>query len=271
MGSIVGSIVGSVASSVIGGAMSSKASKSAAQTQANTAEQQMQLQKEIFDIQNEQQAPYRAAGYNALNLIGSLTPGQYTQYDEQGNPIGTATGSGYLTRQFTNQDLNANLAPNYAFQLGQGQAALGNQLNVGGGLVSGNTLKAMQDYTQNYAGNAYQNAFANYQGQRTDIYNTLASIAGIGQKSVNQSGINATNYGTNVANLATGSAAAQAAGTVGAANAWSGAANNIGNMFTLGNILNPTSGGGGYYAGSSAYAPGYSSLANAPYPNFNVA
>jgi hypothetical protein len=272
MGSVVGSIVGSVASSVIGGAISSKASKQAANVQAQTAADQMALQKQIFDIQNEQQAPYRSAGYNSLNLIGSLLPGQYTQYDAQGNPIGTATGSGYLTRQFTNEDLNTNLAPNYAWQLGQGTEMVRNLANSSGGLISGNTLKSLEDYTQNFAGNAYQNAFNNYQSQRGDIYNTLASIAGIGQKSVSQSNANAGNYGTNVANLATGGAAAQAGGIVGSANAWSGAANNIGNMFTLGNILNtPTAGGGGYFAGSPAYSPGYSSLANAQYPNFSVA
>ena len=273
MGSVVGSIVGSVASSVIGGAMSSKASKSAANQQAQTAQQQMELQKQIFDTQNAQLAPQRAAGYTALNQIGALLPGQYTQYDSEGNPIGTATGTGYLTNQFTNQDLNANLAPNYAWQLGQGQAALGNQLNVGGGLVSGNTLKAMQDYSQNFAGNAYQQAFANYQTQRGNIYNTLASIAGIGQSAQNASNTLATNYGTNTANLATGAAAAQAAGTVGSANAWAQGLGGAANQLQLYNFLNPgqTSAGGGYSPQVNAYTPGYSSLAQAQYPNFTVA
>jgi len=134
MGSIVGSVVGSVASSVIGGAFSSKASKQAAQVQADAATRQAELQKEIFDIQNAQQAPYRAQGYSALNQIGSMLPGTYQQYDAEGNPIGTGIGSGYLTQQFTNRDLNANLAPNYQFQLEQGLGATRNLANVGGGL-----------------------------------------------------------------------------------------------------------------------------------------
>ena len=45
------------------------------------------------------------------------------------------------------------------------------------------------------------------------------------------------NYGTNVANLATGGAAAEAAGRVGAANAISGGIQNAGNMFALSRIL----------------------------------
>lgn len=227
----------SVGGSLIGGAMQSDAAQSAADTQAATAANQMELQKQIFNIQNAQQSPYRAAGYSTLNRLGSMLPGTYTQYDAQGNPIGTATGTDYLTRQFTNQDLNANLAPNYAFQLEQGRQATQNAANATGGLVGGNALKAIQDYSQNFAGNAYQQAFNNYQTQRGNIYNTLASMAGLGQAANQQSNTLATNYGTNVANLATGAAAAQAAGQVGSANAISNALGNAGNMFTLSRIL----------------------------------
>jgi len=224
-----------IGSSLIG----ANAAQNAAQIQAAAAQGQQALQGQIFNTQNQQLAPARATGYGALNQIGQLGSGQFTQFDASGNPIGTGVGSGYLTNQFSNQDLNANLAPNYAFQLQQGQQALANQQNAAGGLVSGNTLKAMQDYTQNFAGNAYQNAFANYQGQRTNIYNTLASIAGLGQTAQSQSNTLATNYGTNTANLATGAAAAQAAGTVGAANAYSSGAQNIGNAYLLSSLLGP--------------------------------
>ena len=273
-GGIGGALIGAGAS-LIGSSMSASAAKKAASQQTAAANQANALQQQIFETQNAQLAPQRAAGYSALNQIGALLPGQYTQYDAEGNPIGTATGTGYLTRQFTNEDLNAALAPNYAFQLGQGQQALQNQLNVGGGLVGGNTLKAIQDYSQNFAGNAYQQAFANYQTQRGNIYNTLASIAGIGQSAQNASNTLATNYGTNAANLITGAGAAQAAGTVGAANAYSQGLGGAANQYQLYNFLNssqqqPTA-VGGYSAQTSPYVPGYSSLANAPYPNFSVA
>ncbi|CAB5212671.1 hypothetical protein UFOVP194_40 [uncultured Caudovirales phage] len=231
----------SVGGSLLSGAMGADAASSAADTQAATARDQMALQKQIFDVQNAQQAPYRAAGYNALNKISEFLPGTYNQYDANGNIVGTGTGSDYLTRQFTNADLTSNLAPNYAWQLDQGQRANNAAANVGGGALSGNTLKSLQDYTQNYAGGAYQNALTNFSNQRKDIYNTLAGIAGIGQTANTASNTLATNYGTNTANLATGAAAAQAAGGVGAANAWSGAINNATNMYGLSNIL----GGGG--------------------------
>ena len=67
------------------------------------------------------------------------------------------------------KDLNANIAPNYAFMLGQGQQANLMGSNALGGAVGGNAAKALQDYTQNFAANAYQNAFNNFQTQRGNI------------------------------------------------------------------------------------------------------
>jgi hypothetical protein len=256
MSAIAAAIVGgAVVSSVVG----ANAAEDAANTQAAAADRQAAQQKEIFDIQNKQLAPYRGAGYTALNTIGSFLPGQYQQYDAEGKPIGTATGTGYLTKEFTNLDLNQYLAPNYAFQLEQGQGATRNALNATGGLIGGNALKGIQDYTQNFAGNAYQNAFANFQGQRGNIYNTLAGIAGIGQTGQTATNAAVQNYGTNVANLGVGAANAQAAGTVGAANAISGGIQNAGNMFMfnrmlgggtgLGNVGATGASGGGAYTG----------------------
>ena len=224
---------GNLGSSLI----NANAAQNAANIQAQAAQGQQQLQAAIFNQQNAQLAPGRAAGYSALNQIGALGSGPYTQFDASGNPVGTAYGSGYLQHQFNAQDLNANLAPNYEFQLQQGQKATNAANNATGGLIGGNALQGLQNYTQNFAQNSYQNAFTNYQNQRTGIYNTLASIAGLGQTAQSQSNQLATNYGTNTANLATGAAAAQAAGLVGSANAYSGGLQNIGNTYLLSSLL----------------------------------
>ena len=234
----------SIGSNLIGGAMQSGAASDAAAAQAQAAAQQIALQKYIFDTQNKQSAPQRGLGYSGVNAINSFLGGKYQTYDAQGNPVVDKdgnpvmqTGTDYLTHQFNAQDLNANLAPNYAWQLGQGQQATNAASNAIGGLVGGNAQKALQDYTQNFAGNAYQQAFSNYNTQRGNIYNTLASIAGIGQSAQNATNAAAQNYGTNVANLATGAAAAQGAGMVGSANAWSSALGNAGNTYSLSKIL----------------------------------
>lgn len=253
----------SIGSNIIGGAMQSGAASDAAQMQADAAANQIALQKQIFDTQNKQLAPQRGLGYSGVNAISSLLGGQYQTYDAQGNPVVDKdgnpvmqTGTDYLTHQFNAQDLNANLAPNYQWQLGQGQQAINAQNNATGGLVGGNAQKALQDYTQNFAGNAYQNAFSNYNTQRGNIYNTLASIAGIGQSAQNATNTAASNYGTNVGNLATGAAAAQGAGAVGSANAWSGALGNAGNIYSLSNILG--SGNQTFGSGTSNAAGGIS-------------
>ena len=254
----MGGIVGSIAGGLVSGLMSSDAASNAADVQANTAAQQMALQKQIFDTQNAQLAPQRGLGYTGgVNQISALLPGSYTKYDAKGNPVGTATGQDYLTHQFNAQDLNANLAPNYQWQLGQGQQATNAASNATGGLVGGNAQKALQDYTQNFAGNAYQQAFNNYGTQRSNIYNTLASIAGIGQSAQNATNTVASNYGTNVGNLATGSAAAQGAGMVGSANALGGAFQNAGNMYSLGQILGNNGGSNGTINMYSGSVPSY--------------
>ena len=253
MGGIVGSIAGGLVSGLMGSSAASDAADAQAQAAANAQAQQLAM----FNTQNAQLAPQRATGYGGLNAINAMLPGTSQTYDAQGNPTGTQTGSGYLTKQFdtykpfTNADLNANLAPNYAFQLGQGQQALNAQQNSLGGLVGGNSLKAMQDYSQNFAGNAYQNALNNYmaqqqttfnqnQTQRGNIYNTLAGIAGLGQAAQNTTANLASNTTNAMGQLGVGAANAQAAGTIGSANAIGGALQNAGNMYSLGNILNPS-------------------------------
>ena len=231
-----------VGSNVVSGILGSNASQNAAQLQSNAANNATANQLAMFNTINNQNAPGRATGYNALNQIGALNNGQYTQYDANGNPIGTATGSGYLTNQFNNQDLNANLAPNYAFQLQQGQNATNQANNATGGMVSGNALKGLQDYTQGAAGSAYQQAFNNYTAQRTGIYNTLASIAGLGQTANAQSAQAGTNYANAASQLGVGSAAAQAAGQIGSTQALTGGITGASNGYLLSQLLSPNTG-----------------------------
>jgi hypothetical protein len=245
-----------IGSAVIGGVSASNA----ADAQADAAAAGQKQQQRMFDQQNKQLAPQRAAGYNALNQIGAMLPGESQKYDAQGNPIGTQTGSGYFTNQFSNEDLNAQLSPNYAFQLGQGQQANRYANNATGGLVGGNAMRSLQDYTQDYAGNAYQKAFENYQGQRTNIYNTLAGIAGLGQTANQTSAGLSANTANAISSLGVGAANAQAAGTIGTANAITGGIQGLGNMNYLNNIMNS----GANTAGSVISNPsmGYGSSSN---------
>jgi hypothetical protein len=216
---------GSIVSGV-GSALGAGAAYAGSQMQADAAKQAAANQLSMFNTINQQFAPQRGAGYQSLNQIRSMLPGQYTRYDESGKPMGMETGTDYLTRQFTPQDLQAGLAPNYQFMLGQGQQAQQRAANVGGGLIGGNALRGLQDYTQNYAQNAYQNAFQNFNQQRTGIYNTLAGIAGLGQQAQNTSAQAGQAATTAAGQLGVGAAAAQAAGLTGASNALAGGLQN---------------------------------------------
>ena len=242
-GSLTGSAIGDLAlisgGTGLGSALiTADAAQKAADVQSAAAKDATALQGQMFNTINQQQTPYRTAGYNALNQLGGLGSGAYQMYDATGKPTTTGTGTGYLTHQFGPADLQAGLAPNYDFMLQQGQMANQRAANVGGGALGGNALQGLNKYTQDYAGNAYQNAFTNYQNQRNNIYNTLAGIAGIGQ-----TGQTATNTaGTNLANaqssLGVGSAAAQAAGQIGTASAYGNALGSLGSGLTLATLLN---------------------------------
>ena len=94
-GSLIGKIsptsaltAANIGSSLLG----ANAAQNAAKIQAAAAQGQQQLQGQIFNTQNQQLAPARATGYGALNQIGQLGSGQYTQFDASGNPIGTGVG-----------------------------------------------------------------------------------------------------------------------------------------------------------------------------------
>jgi hypothetical protein len=204
-----------IGSSLIG----ANAAQNAANTQANAAKAgQQQLQQNFQNI-SPLFNPYVQTGQTGIDLLN--------------------TNINNLTQPFTNQSLNQNLAPNYAFQLQQGQGAVNAQNNATGGLIGGNALKGLEDYTQSTAQNAYQNAFNNYQTGQSNIFNRLSSIAGIGQNAVTGLSNLATGNATNISNLGVGAANAQAAGQVGSANAISGGLTGAAQNNFLASLLNP--------------------------------
>jgi hypothetical protein len=129
--------------------------------------------------------------------------GYQQKYQDVGNEgaQGLIDNQDYLTKQFGTADLYSGLAPNYQFMLGQGQMANQRAGNMSGGALGGNALQGLQKYTQDYAGNAYQQAFNNFQGQRQNIYNTLSGMANIGTTSAGQLTNLGNTYGSNMGSL----------------------------------------------------------------------
>ena len=225
MSFVTAAIIGGGAT-LAAGYMGSQAAKSAASKQADAARYAAQLQQEQFNLTNEQQRPYREAGYSALSDITGMKP--------------------YLTQQYTPEDFAQGLDPGYQFRLQQGQEATNRMANMGGGMLSGNALRGAQDYTQGLASQEYGNAFNRFQTQRSNIYNTLAGIAGLGQTSLGQTTTAGTtaagNIGANIANAG----AAQAGGIVGSANALGGGLTGAGQNYMLSQILAPKPSGINY-------------------------
>lgn len=218
--------------------MQSQATKSAASQYANAAQQGLNYSEGIYNDIGTMTWPYRGIGMQANNAIGSMLPGQYQQYDQNGNAVGAPiTGSGYLTAQPTMNDLTT-LMPNYKFGLEQGMGQLNSQLNAAGGLVSGNAIQGGQQFAQGYAGNALQDAFNNYQTNRQNVASNAFNASNIGAQGVATTANAGTNTAANVSNLYSSIGNANASATMGSANAYSGALNNVSNYAMLYGMMN---------------------------------
>jgi hypothetical protein len=204
---------------LVSGAMGSSAAKSAARTQARAADRAMAQEREMFDIGREDLAPYRETGYTALRDIEALRP--------------------MLTAQFGPEQMEQYLDPSMEFRMKYGTMGAERLANISGGAISGNTMRALEDYRQGLASTEFSNAFDRAQAERTNIYNTLANIAGMGQNAVN-TGVGAgQTFAGQQTGLLTGQAAALAGGQVGAANAMGGAVQGLGNMYYLNQLMRP--------------------------------
>jgi len=219
---IAWAIGGSAVLGYLGAQEQAGAAENAANLQYRGTQEAARQQREMFDILNAQQKPYREAGYGALSKINTMLP--------------------QFTRQFTAADLNANLAPNYEFMKQQGLGATAQAANVAS--PGSNVDLAKTIFAEKFAQTGYQDALTNFRNQQTDIFNRLSGIAGIGQTAQGQAQNLGSATSTNLANLATGGANALAGGQIGAANAMAGGYQNIGNAGMLYSMLKPSGGGG---------------------------
>lgn len=196
---------------LIGAGMQSSAAKSAAAQQAGATQYAADVQRQMFETINQQQAPYREAGYGALTRIGELLPG--------------------LTAPVSREEIMG--LPGFQFGIEQGTGAARAGMNVGGG--GSNVDRAAQKFAIDYTlGTAMPQVIA----QRQNIYNTLAGIAGIGQTAQGQTSTMGQAAAGNIGQAAIGGATALGAGQIGAANAMAGGISNIGNTALMYSLLN---------------------------------
>jgi hypothetical protein len=200
-------------SALASGYMGSKAAKDAAGMQVAGMDRATAAQQAQYEQTREDYAPYRELGYTALKDIEALKP--------------------LLTAQFGPEQFEQYLDPSMDFRRRLGEQTTARALNVGGGFLSGNTLRGLTDYGQNLASTEYANAFNRFQTDRGNIYNTLGNIAGMGMGATNQGAQYGQAAAQNIGTLAVGSAQAQASGTIGQAQAWQNSLGQVSDLATL--------------------------------------
>lgn len=219
-----------------------------ADNQAALAFQQKQYAQQQKDL-----APWLQSGTGAINtLYSNLKAGKY----------GPWTGSfSAPTAADAQQD------PGYTFRVSEGLKALDRGAASHGGILTGGTLKAEQQFGQDMAsqeyGNVYNRRFQEYlqkygefNNNQTSDFNRYASIAGVGQQAANtsaqvgqQAAGNVTNIlsndGTNALNAYGNIGNARASGYINGANAWMSGIGGATNGLSQYLLLSQLNGGGG--------------------------
>lgn len=169
-------------------------SSSAAGKQSAAMGQSLELQKQMFDYQRANEAPYQAAGVKAL---GGMEDPRFQ-------------------KNFSMSDFTT--SPGYRFSLEQGQNALNAQNAATGNSVSGAGMAALSQYNVGTANNEYQQAFNNYQSQLSNQYGRLSTLAAGGAGANQAMGAAANNFANKSSDLMVGGANAQAAAQMGQMN-----------------------------------------------------
>jgi hypothetical protein len=186
-----------VGGAVVGGGINYFAQQAASEAQQNANNQALGLAEQQQTQTNLNEKPYQQAGVAALGEINQdqnyfNTPFSFGQYQQ---------------------------SPGYAFQMQQGENAIQQSAAAKGTLLSTGTMQNLNAFGQGLANSDYQNAYNNYTNNQQQIFNRLATVAGLGQQG-NQTVANTGASTTQSAsNAITGSANAESAATVGGANA----------------------------------------------------
>jgi len=194
------------AASLGGAAIQAGAAGSAAEEQAAAAERSRQLQETMYGQQREDLSAYRQAGTTALSQLADPS----------------------LTRQFTQADFQAD--PGYEFRMAEGQKAIERSASARGGIAGGRTMKELSRFGQGLASQEYGAAYGRFTGGQERRMRQLSGIAGLGQASAAQTAAQAGQFGRSAGAAMQDIGTAQAAGTIGAGQAYAGGLSNIGQM-----------------------------------------
>jgi hypothetical protein len=254
----------SIITSIIGGIQGSSAAHNAANSLSGAYNSAGQTVTNAAAAVNPTITNAAAAGANQVLAAGQTGVTGLSPYTTAGSTAANALATdllpgGQLNTPFTAATM-ATMSPGYQFQLQQGTSAMNRQAAAAGLSGSGGTMKALDQYNQNFAGTAYNNAFNQYTAQNQNLFANLNSQAQQGQAASTTAanlGVGTAEYGAGMnyaaanttaqntlsaanylANTQIGAGNAQAQGDTGAANQWNGMLGGIGtagnNMLALG-------------------------------------
>jgi hypothetical protein len=223
-------IVGGAA--IVGGLLGSNATRSAASGQADAARAATEEQRRQFDLTREDTRPYRETGAAALADLAGL----------RGQEPSTDAAS--VMRE-----------PGYQLGLQQGRGALEGSAAARGGLYSGQALRELTQFGNDYGTTKFNDSFNRQQTAFGNRWNRLAGLAGIGQSGVNQSAAAGQNYANQAGAIGMSNANAQGAAGIAQANIWGSTANQLASLAGRGGWGSGGGGGGGVpsYAPSANY------------------
>jgi len=190
---VTGLIVGGA--SLLGGVMQSNAASAASGQQVEASQAGIAEQRRQFDAMRELLKPYTQAGTPALAQQQAL--------------LGLS-GTGAQQQAISGIESS----PLFQAQLRQGQNAMLQNASATGGLRGGNIQGALAQFRPAMLSNAIEQQYAR-----------LGGMTALGQQSAAGVGTAGMQTGTNVANLLQQQGAAQAGGTLGQAQAYSGLLN----------------------------------------------
>jgi len=204
-----------IPAAIIGGSLlSSQSASSAADTAAQASGQASAAsvgeQRREFDINQTNQQPWLTAGTGAVNqLAEGLKPG------------GQFASVMPFNFQYDKND------PAFTFSFDQGMRGINASMAAKGMGGSGAGIKGAAGFAENLANSYYGDAFNRYvtgfnaqTGERNQLYNRYAGVAGTGQQAANQIGAQGANMASNIGNTLmsnaanTGNAAMAASGRI---------------------------------------------------------
>lgn len=142
----------------------------------------MGINKDMYKTAREDLSPYRDLGTNYMKSVN----------DFMARP--KLTGESVMNR------------PGYQFRMDEGTRAIENSALARGGLNSGNTMKELMEYGQNYATSEYDKEL----GREDTEFARLMSLLNMGYGAAGGSANLATGHGNTMAGLMTGKGQAQA-------------------------------------------------------------